>query len=80
MITKDMDGSITKYTQSRKLEKIGRTICIEQLNGNKTFGTLVSHRPNIFIVQDSRDNILKEIHRATIVRFMIVIDGGKQRD
>lgn len=80
MITKDMDDHITKYTQPRRLEKRGRTVAIEQLDGNKTFGTLVSHRPNIFVVQDNNDGTLREIHRATIVRFLLVINGGKSRD
>jgi len=73
-----MDKHINRYTQPRKLEKTGRTIYVQQLNGTKVSGILVSHRPNIFVIHDTKDNILKEVHRATIVRFMLVIDGGKQ--
>jgi len=79
VITKDMDNKITTFTKPRRIEKTGRTIYIQQLDGNKLSGRLVGHRSNIFIVEDSKDGILKEIHRATIVRFMLVIDGGKSK-
>jgi hypothetical protein len=77
MITPDMDKHITLYTQPRKIEKNGRHIYLTQLDGTKVFGMLVDHRNNVFVIEDFKDNILKEIHRATIVRFMVVLDGGK---
>ena len=78
MITKDMDAKITQYTKPRVSEKEGRHIYIQLIDGSKIFGELIEHKPNIFIVRDRKDhNIIKELHRATIVRFMIVVDGGK---
>jgi|WetSurMetagenome_2_1015567.scaffolds.fasta_scaffold1356711_2 hypothetical protein len=77
MITKDMDDKITSFTKSRRAEIKGRSIYIQLLNGEKVYGELIKHQPNIFIVKDPKDpEVLKEIHRATIKRFMIVVDGG----
>jgi hypothetical protein len=81
MITKDMDAKITPYTKPRESEEEGRQIYIELIGGHKVFGELIEHKPNIFIVRDFKDhNIIKELHRATIVRFMIVLNGGKKDD
>jgi hypothetical protein len=80
MITKDMDLKITEHTKHRKLEKRGRSVCVQFLRGDKVFGELVDHKPNILVVRDWSDGFVKEFHRATIRRFLLLIDGGKLND
>ena len=79
MITKDMDSKITEHTRHRKLEKRGRSMCVQFIDGKKIFGELVSHKPNILVIKDWADGFVKEFHRATISRFLLVINGGKTK-
>lgn len=77
MITRDMDSKITDHTKPRKLEKRGRSVCVQFISGEKIFGELVEHKPNILIIKDWSDGFTKEFHRATIERFLLVVNGGK---
>jgi hypothetical protein len=68
---------IKDHVKRRKKESRGKTIGVELLNGMKIIGTLEESRPNILAVLDWEDEVVKDIHRALVRRFMIVIDGGK---
>lgn len=66
---------IKDHAKRRRKEARGRTIAVQLLNGDKVFGTLEESRPNVLLVRD-KDNNLKDIHRALVKRFMLIIDGG----
>ena len=77
MITSDMDAKITDHTKHRRTEKRGRSICVQFINGEKLFGELIEHKPNILIIKDWSDGFTKEFHRATMKRFLVIVDGGQ---
>jgi hypothetical protein len=77
MITSDMDAKITNHTKPRHIEKRGRSICVQFINGDKLFGELVGHKPNMLVIKDWSDGFTKEFHRATLQRFLLLVDGGK---
>jgi len=73
----ELDQYITSYNKSRKREKSGRTIGLWLTGGERIIGELVRHETNKLYVKDWLDHgIEKEIHRATVARFMIIIEGG----
>ena len=80
MITPDMDARITDHTKPRRVEKRGRSICVQFISGEKIFGELIDHKPNILVMKDWADGFIKEFHRATIQRFMLIVDGGKRNE
>jgi hypothetical protein len=67
---------IKDHVKRRKREREGRTIGVDLLNGDRIVGILEESRPNILMVRDRADNLLKDIHRALVIRFMFIIDGG----
>ena len=69
---------IKDHAKRRSREKKGRTIGVQLLNGNKIFGILEGSRPNILMIRDRENNDLKDVHRALVRRFMLVIDGGNK--
>jgi len=72
----ELDKHITKFNKHRKIEKKGRTIGIVLVGGETIIGKLIRHEANKFFIRDWKDyDIEKEIHRATIVRFMVIAGG-----
>jgi hypothetical protein len=67
---------IKDHVKRRKKEKVGRTIGVELLNGDKVIGILEESRPNLLLVRDRADNKVKDVHRALVKRFMLIVDGG----
>lgn len=73
----DLDKhEIKEHVKRRRKEKQGRFLGLQMLDGTKIFGTLEESKPNILLVKDSEDNQVKDIHRALIKRFMLVVDGN----
>jgi hypothetical protein len=73
---REANDKINKFTKARTAEKRGITIGLGLLSGDKIIGTLLDKQPNVFTVLDFEDRIPKEIHRATIQRFMVILQGG----
>lgn len=71
-----LDKRIKEHNKKGRKEKKGRTIGVELLNGEKVFGILENSRTNVLLVRDFKDNRIKDIHRAIIKRFLILITGG----
>jgi hypothetical protein len=67
---------IKEHVKRRKAEKVGRTIGVELLSGDRIIGVLEETRPNILMVRDRKDGQIKDIHRALVKKFMLVADGG----
>lgn len=73
----ELDQYITNYNKKRKREKSGRTVGVSLAGGELIIGELLRHETNKLYVKDWLDHDMeKEIHRATVKRFMIIIDGG----
>jgi hypothetical protein len=73
-----LDELITKSNKQRKTEKAGLPVAVQLKSGVKIFGILEAHLINKLLVRDwKEENFIKEIHRATIERFFILIQGGK---
>jgi hypothetical protein len=69
---------IKEHVKRRKAEKVGRTIGVELLSGDRIIGVLEETRPNILMVRDRKDGQVKDIHRALVKKFMLVADGGNK--
>lgn len=67
---------IKEHVKRRKSEKVGRTIGVELLSGERIIGILEETRPNVLMVRDRKDGQIKDIHRALVKKFMLVADGG----
>jgi|WetSurSiteA1Bulk_404760.scaffolds.fasta_scaffold57755_2 hypothetical protein len=67
---------IKDHVKRRKKEQTGRTIGVELLSGDRVVGVLEESRPNVLMVRDRADGLLKDIHRALVKRFLLIIDGG----
>ena len=67
---------IKNQAKRRLTEEHGRTIGVILLDGNRIIGTLEESRPNILVVRDWQTNTLKDIHRAIIKSFMLIVRGG----
>lgn len=73
----ELDTQISDKTKRRKTEASGRTIALQLVSGEKIYGQLVKHEPNVLHVQDWNDNnMVKDIHRAMVKRFVILLRGG----
>jgi hypothetical protein len=71
----DLDKFITDINRKRPEESKGHTVGVQLTTGEKIVGNLVKHYTNRLIVHDWRDEIDKEIHRATVARFLILVDS-----
>lgn len=71
-----LDKRVKDHNKKGHKEKKGRTVGVELLNGEKIFGTLENSRTNILLIRDFKDNRIKDVHRAIIKRFLILIQGG----
>jgi hypothetical protein len=71
-----LDKRIKDHNKKGHKEKKGRTVGVELLNGEKIFGTLENSRTNVLLIRDFKDNRIKDVHRAIIKRFLILIKGG----
>jgi len=77
MLEHELDKRITEKNKPRKLEKNGRAVGLQLKSGIKIIGVLNDHSTNKLVVEDWLDqDLVKEVHRATIVRIMVLIDGG----
>lgn len=77
----DLDNLIKEKNKQRKgLEKKGRTIGVQLLSGEKVVGELVGHEPNILRIKDRKEGIVKDVHRATVVRFMLISNMEEMND
>lgn len=73
----DLDSKeIKDHVKRRKKEKHGRFIGLQMLDGTKVFGLLEESRPNLLLIKDLETGQVKDVHRALIRRFMLVVDGG----
>lgn len=73
-----LDKYVPEKSRQRKREKNGRTIGLVLRDGKRIIGELINHETNKLRIKDWRDNDLeKDIHRALVIRFLLVIEGGK---
>lgn len=73
----ELDQYITNFNKKRQREKKGRTVGLVLTGGEVIVGELLRHETNKLYIRDWRDHDLeKEIHRATVSRFMLIIEGG----